>query len=214
MTARSRARHPRRRDSRRRRLDHSRRGAAAVVRETMLNTAAAGGALCILLTLAALFFQVSLIMFKTGSMAPTIPAGSLAVVRSVPVAEVRVGDVVTVERQGKLPVTHRVTSVSLSADGHSGVLTMKGDANPVEDPAPYTVSTVRTVLWSAPGLAQWVAKASSPFVLGGVTLAVAALVTWSLWPREEQAGEEHAGQVGRDGEERRTEQLSEAAADA
>jgi signal peptidase len=63
---------------------------------------------------------------------------------------------------------------------------MKGDANPVEDPAPYTVSSVRTVLWSAPGLARWVAAASSPFVLGGVTLAVAGLVTWALWPRNEQ----------------------------
>jgi signal peptidase I len=164
-----------------------RRGPAAIVREVLLNVAAAGGAICILLTLAAVLFHVSLIMFKTGSMAPTIPAGSLAVVREVPVSEVRVGDVVTVEREGKLPVTHRVTSVRL--EGGSGVLTMKGDANPVEDPAPYTVSTVRTVLWSAPGLAQWVAKASNPFVLGGVTLAVAALVTWVLWPRDERADE-------------------------
>ncbi|WP_245413198.1 signal peptidase I [Arthrobacter celericrescens] len=157
------------------------------MREVLLNVAAGGGALCILLTLAAVVFHFSLIMFKTGSMSPTIPAGSLALVREVPVAEVRVGDVVTVERQGKLPVTHRVTSLSLTSDGRSGVLTMKGDANPVEDPAPYTVSTVRTVLWSAPGLAQWVAKASNPFVLGGVTLAVAALVTWVLWPREEHS---------------------------
>lgn len=164
-----------------------RRGPATMVREVLLNVAAAGGAICILLTLAAVIFHISLIMFKTGSMAPTIPAGSLAVVREVPVSEVRVGDVVTVEREGKLPVTHRVTSVRLE-DGR-GVLTMKGDANPVEDPAPYTVSTVRTVLWSAPGLAQWVAKASNPFVLGGVTLAVAALVTWVLWPRDETPAE-------------------------
>ncbi|OFI39067.1 signal peptidase I [Arthrobacter sp. SW1] len=162
----------------------ARRGASAVVRDVLLNVAAAGGALCILVTLAAVFFHVSLIMFKTGSMAPAIPAGSLAVVREVPVSEVKTGDVVTVERQGKLPVTHRVTSVRLGEDG-TGTLTMKGDANPVEDPAPYTVSTVRTVLWSAPGLAQWVAQASNPFVLGGVTLSVAGLVTWVLWPRDE-----------------------------
>jgi len=171
-----------------------RRGAAGVVREILLNVAAGGGALCILLTLAAVVFHFSLIMFKTGSMSPTMPAGSLALVREVPVAEVRVGDVVTVERQGKLPVTHRVTSLSLGSDGRSGVLTMKGDANPVEDPAPYTVSTVRTVIWSAPGLAQWVAKASNPLVLGGVTIAVAALVTWVLWPREEQPGEARPGE--------------------
>lgn len=195
MAARNLSRESNRQSGRRRTRDSrtgSRRGAAGVVREVLLNVAAAGGALCILLTLAAVVFHFSLIMFKTGSMSPTIPAGSLALVREVPVAEVRVGDVVTVERQGKLPVTHRVTSLSLDSERRSGVLTMKGDANPVEDPAPYTVSTVRTVLWSAPGLAQWVAKASNPLVLGVVTLAVAALVTWVLWPREEQPREEQA----------------------
>jgi len=201
MTREAAARHLRREEGRqngRRRLRPRRarpRRAAGVVREVLLNVAAGGGALCILLTLAAVLFQFSLIMFKTGSMAPAIPAGSLALVRAVPVAEVRVGEIVTVERQGKLPVTHRVTSVSLNDDGHSGVLTLKGDANPVEDPAPYTASTVRTVLWSAPGLAQWVAKASNPFVLGGVTLAVAGLVTWVLWPREEGSKEEAPGEA-------------------
>ncbi len=164
----------------------NRRRPADVVRETLLSLAAIGGAICILLTLAAVFFHITLIMFKTGSMSPTIPAGSLAVVREVPVSEVRVGDVVTVDRPGQLPVTHRVTS-SRMIDGGTAVLTLKGDANPVEDPAPYTVSKVRTVLYSVPGIAHVVAGASNPWVLGGTTLGVAALVIWALWPRPERA---------------------------
>lgn len=163
----------------------NRRRPADVVRETLLNLAAVGGAICILLTLAAVFFHITLIMFKTGSMSPTIPAGSLAVVREVPVSEVRKGDVVTVDRPGQLPVTHRVTS-SRMLDGGMAVLTLKGDANPVDDPAPYTVAKVRTVLYSVPGLAYIVAGASTFWVLGGTTVAVSALVTWALWPRPER----------------------------
>ncbi|MFH5879302.1 signal peptidase I [Arthrobacter sp. NA-172] len=115
-------------------------------------------------------------------MSPAIPSGSLAIVREVPASDVRIGDVVTVERPGRLPVTHRVTSVRAAVGGKT-VLTLKGDANPVEDPAPYTVSTVRTVLYSVPDLAYVVAAASNPWVLGSMTVAVSALVTWVLWPR-------------------------------
>ena len=50
-------------------------------------------------------------MFKTGSMSPTITAGSVALVREIPASEINVGDVVTVDREDALPVTHRVTSI-------------------------------------------------------------------------------------------------------
>lgn len=155
---------------------------SARVREGVLNVAAAAGSICILLTLAALFFNITLIMFKTGSMSPGIPAGSLAVVREVPAGEVAVGDVVTVDRPGKLPVTHRITATTPGSGGTT-VLTLKGDANAVEDPEPYTVATVREVLWSVPGLARVVALFSQPLVLAAGTLAVAGFVTWILWPR-------------------------------
>ena len=179
----------------RQRKRSSSRRPADVVRETLLNLAAIGGAACILLTLAAIVFHVTLIMFKTGSMSPAIPAGSLAVVREVPASSVRVGDVVTVDRPGQLPVTHRVTSVR-SADGGASVLTLKGDANRVEDPAPYTVSKVRIVLYSVPGLAYIVAGASNPWVLGDTTVAVAGLVTWALWPRPEHPGKDRRARTG------------------
>lgn len=165
------------------------RSIAARVREILLNFAAAGGAICIISVLCAVLFNISLILFKTGSMSPGIPAGSMAVVREIPAAEIRIGDVVTVDRAGKLPITHRVQTVE-PADGASRTITMKGDANEEADPAPCTVERVRLVLWSVPGLAYPLAATANPMVLGGTTLAVAALVTWVLWPQRRV--EDHA----------------------
>jgi signal peptidase len=159
-----------------------------VIGEVLLTTAAAGGALCLVLVIVTVFFHVSLIMFKTGSMSPTIPAGSLAVVQQIPAADIRVGDVVTVDRPGRLPITHRVTSVSGFGGGGDGdgggerVVTLKGDANPVADPSPYAVSTVRRVVFALPGLAHPIAALNSPAVLGGLSLGAAAVVTWAFWP--------------------------------
>ncbi|MFE4194270.1 signal peptidase I [Paenarthrobacter sp. NPDC056912] len=160
------------------------------LREFVLNVAAVGGAVCIIAVICALLFHISLILFKTGSMSPAIPAGSLAVVREIPASEIRTGDVVTVDRPGKLPITHLVQTIE-PADGPARTITMKGDANADPDPAPYVVERVRLVLWSAPGLAYPVSAASSPLALGAVTVGVAALVTWVLWPRR-QGGEDAA----------------------
>ncbi|MDP9904652.1 signal peptidase I [Arthrobacter bambusae] len=158
----------------------------ALIRSTVLNVAAVGGVLCIAWVVAALVFHLSLIMFRTGSMSPGIPAGSLALVRQIPATQARVGDVVTVDRSGQLPVTHRVVEVNAPAGAPAGApveIVLKGDANPTVDPAPYRVETVRLVLWSQPGLARVVVWLSDPVVIGSLTIAVAALVTWMFWPR-------------------------------
>lgn len=168
--------------------------AIATVGDVLLTIASIGGALCIALVLAATFFQISLIMFKTGSMSPTIPAGSLAVVREVPASEVRIGDVVTVDRgDGLLPITHRVVTTSDLGDGTTQ-LTLKGDANTSVDPAPYEVSRVRVVLASVPGLAYVVSAFTSPGALGAISVLVSILVTAAFWPRraEEAAAPPHA----------------------
>ncbi|MFE5835388.1 signal peptidase I [Arthrobacter sp. NPDC056493] len=150
----------------------------------LLNVAALGGTVCIVLVILAFFFQITLIMFKTGSMSPTIPAGSLAVVKKIPASEARVGDVVTVDRASALPVTHRVTSV-MPAEGGAAKITMRGDANPTDDPLPYEIQTVRIVLWSVPELAYTVNAANNPLILGGLSVVMAVVVTWAFWPREE-----------------------------
>ena len=156
------------------------------VADAVLTLAAVGGVVCILLVVAAGAFHITLIMFKTGSMSPTIPAGSLALVREIPAAEARVGDVLTIARPGELPITHRVTSVSPLGGGLTGV-TMRGDANDFDDPAPYAVKTARIVLFSVPGLATAVVAVSHPVVLGSITLSAALLVSWAFWPRAKTA---------------------------
>jgi|GEM_PF-1334350 len=70
----------------------------------------------------------------SGSMAPQMPVGSVAVLVPEDPAAVRVGDVITF--QAPTPdhrtVTHRV--VEIIEGGHHPVLRTKGDANPVADP--------------------------------------------------------------------------------
>jgi signal peptidase len=80
-----------------------RRSVTSVVGSTLLNLAALGGVVCIVLVILATCFNITLIMFKTGSMSPTIPTGSLALVREIPASDIRIGDVVTVDAQGSSP---------------------------------------------------------------------------------------------------------------
>ena len=70
----------------------------------------------------------------TGSMRPSLPPGTLVVVRRVPADEIRVGDVITYQLASGKPdvVTHRVVSQGLDGRGQT-VLRTRGDANPVPD---------------------------------------------------------------------------------
>ncbi|MFB8187831.1 signal peptidase I [Microbacterium sp. NPDC055988] len=175
------------------------RGARAVgrgVREVLLTLAAIGGVICIVLVIMAFTGGYSLIMFKTGSMTPTIPAGSVALVQKIPASDIAVGDVVTVDRDAALPITHRVTGIEPGDAGDVRTITMKGDANDVEDPAPYTVSDVRIVRGSVPALANVIVWFGSPWVLGGVTLGASLLVIWAFWPRRERAAAEESSRGG------------------
>ncbi|OWY79540.1 MULTISPECIES: signal peptidase I [unclassified Rhodococcus (in: high G+C Gram-positive bacteria)] len=150
----------------------------------LLNLLAVGGLACIALVIAAFFFNISLILFKTGSMAPTIPQGSMSVVQRISADDIEVGDVVTVDREaGELPVTHRVIAVHPQRPGEA-LIEMQGDANPNPDPGPYRVTEVRKVLWSVPGAASVIVWFSDPLILAGLTLGAALLVLWAFWPRK------------------------------
>lgn len=157
------------------------RKALRVSGEIVFTVLAAGGAACILLVIAAMWFGASVILFSTGSMSPAIPAGSAALVREVPASEVEVGDVVTVDRPNALPITHRV--VAIAGSGPVRELTLRGDANSTDDPFPYSVSHVREVILSVPGIAPAIDAAGNPVTLATVTVLIAGLVTWSFWPR-------------------------------
>lgn len=169
----------------------SRRRALTAAGDVLLTVLAAAGSLCIVLMIVGWLFDVSLIMFRTGSMSPAIPAGSVAMVREIPATEMEVGDVVTVERgEGVLPVTHRVTAL-LGTDATTGQVDfeMRGDANAVEDPEPYSAVEVRRVVFSVAGAARVIQWFGNPYVLGSLTLGAATLVIWAFWPREHEASD-------------------------
>ena len=90
----------------------------------------------------------------TTSMEPTLPPGTLVVVRPTPLDEIEVGDVVTYQIAPGEPavVSHRVVAVTAAADGSRRFIT-QGDANAVPDGRPVEDAQVRGVVWySVPGL--------------------------------------------------------------
>ncbi|WP_262774884.1 signal peptidase I [Brevibacterium permense] len=164
------------------------RNVGSLLGGAVLNILAVLGVVCIVLGILSFVFNISIIMFKTGSMSPTIPAGSASLVREIPAEEMEVGDIVTADRGEKvLPVTHRVTEIQ-SIDDSTGAVTfeMKGDANAEKDPDPYTAETVRTVMFSIPGVAPILQQWRNPFLLGGITIAASLLVVWAFWPRRDE----------------------------
>jgi signal peptidase len=70
----------------------------------------------------------------SGSMEPTLPVGSLAIVEKVPADQVERGDVVTFNTPGddESLTTHRIVGIERE-DGRSAYRT-RGDANEVDDP--------------------------------------------------------------------------------
>lgn len=154
-----------------------------VLTETLLWAASVLGLIAIVLVSSAFAFNTSVILFRTGSMEPTVPAGSAALVQEVAAAEVEVGDVLTVDRPDRMPITHRVISIEPGSTADERVITMQGDANDSPDPYPYTITEGRVLLGSVPGIANAVNQMGSPYVLGGVTVAASWLVGWAFWPR-------------------------------
>jgi signal peptidase I len=82
----------------------------------------------------------------TGSMEPTIPAGSVVLVEPREPAEVEIGDVITFQPAPNATfVTHRVVDARFDASGRR-VLTTRGDANPTPDREPVAEDGVAGVV--------------------------------------------------------------------
>jgi signal peptidase len=155
----------------------------------VLAIAGIAGLLSILWLIASVLFGMSIIVFKTGSMAPTMPTGSMAITRSIPASEIRVGDVVTVPVPGKvLPVTHRVVSIArVPAVPTDRSVVLKGDDNLTADQTPYTVGRVKLVVFAVPVLGTVIALFQTPPFIGLMSLVVAGLLLWAFWPASESA---------------------------
>lgn len=156
-----------------------------LLRDGILLIAALVGGLSLLWTLGAPAIGLSLVTLQTGSMAPGMPAGTLAVVREVPAIELEPGQIATVRRDdASLPVTHRVVSVRpVAGSTDTAELTMRGDANDADDLLPYLVEDARLVLASAPGAGALLAALRAPAVLGALTVLASAVLLWAFWPK-------------------------------
>jgi len=131
------------------------------------------------------------VVLATGSMAPDLPTGSLVIERVVPASELAVGDVVTLTREGKPPVTHRIIEIAPAAGIlPSRELTLKGDANDDADPRPYIVATAGLVVAGFPWGGQVIDFLRSPLALGLITVVIAVLVLRAFWPQPEDADTE------------------------
>ncbi|MDH3007065.1 MULTISPECIES: signal peptidase I [Gordonia] len=158
------------------------RSRATRIADVALSVSAVAGVVCILVALAALIFGVTPLVFRSGSMAPAIPTGSLAVARTVPATEIVPGDVVSVFADNGNRITHRVESVG-EPTGNSVPLVLKGDANDVADAAPYVVTDVERVLLDAPYLGYLIAWSSTPTALAAGIILAATLLVVTFRPR-------------------------------
>lgn len=137
----------------------------------------------------------TLIVFRTGSMSPTMPQGSVAVSMPVSADEIDIGDVVTVQPANRqLPVTHRVVEVrEVAVAAHEQEVTanarelvLKGDDNDTADIRPYVVTEARRAVFAVPALGSALMLLQSPIGMGVLTLVAGALTAWAFWPRRRQ----------------------------
>lgn len=183
-----------------------------VLREAALWLGAAIGTICLLVAASAVMFGLTPLVFRSGSMAPSIPTGSLAIGVSTPVSELAVGDVVSV-LWDETRVTHRIVSIT-PMGGDTYELTTKGDANEIADARPSIVTRADRVVWSAPGMGFIVEAASKPQTVFVVGVFVGALLILAFMrpskdlapvaapvvrtrPRESDAAPRHAASTPR-----------------
>lgn len=179
-------------------------------REFALNVGAVLGLLCIVAAAVSMFLGITPLIFRSGSMAPTIHTGALGLARSVPADQLQVGDIVSVDDPTGVRITHRIVGVDPAADGGavdgsatsvtsvtngSASIRLRGDANNAEDPAPYVVSEADRVFFHVDYLGYAVAWLTNPVAifLGGM-LAGGLMVVAFGRTRMEPLGE--AGSAG------------------
>ncbi|WP_394941389.1 signal peptidase I [Psychromicrobium sp. YIM B11713] len=172
------------------------------LRETALTVGAILGLICLLAMIAAVFFGITPVVFRSGSMAPAIDTGSLAITQSTPAAQLHTGDVVSVDNSAGERITHRIVAIQPMNDGEV-LLSLKGDANLQADLQTYQLNKADKVLFAVPGLGYLVAWLQSPWAifLGG--LIVGVLLTLAFRPgkraRKDASPSNHPAQQGSSG---------------
>ncbi|MBW3641045.1 MAG: signal peptidase I [Actinobacteria bacterium] len=155
-------------------VDAHPKAAAGRLADLLLTVAAVLGLVILGITVTAHVTGLRPLVVKSGSMEPTIPTGGMVLVRTIPAAQIEVGDVVAVERPDRTRVTHRVTGVV--HEGATASLTLQGDANEDPDPLPVTVDSAGRLVLSVPSIGRvsaFLASAKGGFLLGCLFTAAA-----------------------------------------
>jgi len=121
---------------------------ASRLREATLWAGAVLGLLSLVAGVAVMFFGFTFLIFRSGSMGPDIPTGSLALARTTPSAELEPGDVVSVLASNGARITHRL--VSSTVRGEEASLILQGDANGTPDAEIYQVTEAERAIVSVP----------------------------------------------------------------
>jgi signal peptidase len=128
------------------------------------------GTLSVVVCALSFVFDFTPSIVLSGSMEPTLPVGSVVFTQTVDVADVAVGDIVTVPQHGDEGiVTHRVVAIE-PADAGRAKLTLRGDANQVDDIAPYTVRTADLYRFKIPYIGTGILWAKDHRLTAGVIL--------------------------------------------
>jgi len=138
-----------------------------------------------------------------GSMTGTIPKGAVIYSRITPVAQLKVGDIITFDPPGMSgAVTHRIVAIEDGPDGRPAFRT-KGDFNETDDPwNPVTLNEPQQARYAfqVPALGYVLAALSMRTVrialIGLPAVLIALSLLWSLW---REAGEEVARRIEDDG---------------
>lgn len=143
-----------------------------------------GAALGIAFLIAALLlsrpFGFHPLVVVSGSMAPALSVGDIAVTRSVDPGDLQVGDLVTYH-PGSSFVTHRVVRIEETPQGR--LFELKGDANATSDSQLVSAKQVTAkVVYSIPKMGFVVAFANSQAGLG-LLIVAPAVVLALMWYR-------------------------------
>ena len=146
-------------------------------------------------------FAYETFIVRTGSMAPAMPAGSVAVAEPVAPITLKEGDIITYRRPVAPPVTitHRIVYLRINEDpkNPAPLIRTQGDANAVPDPWQIELYGVawRVVFW-VPWLGYVFDMAHEPAGQIGLVLVPGTLLAgyfvvgaWRIWrrARREQA---------------------------
>jgi len=185
-----------------------RRTVGIVVRDVVITLLGLAGVVVIAWTVLSRLIGLSLVVLLTGSMAPTLPTGSVTVMHdAVPAADLAVGDIIKVQRPGyDLPVTHRIISIGAVTgeveeptagvdpqDPAARQVVLQGDANETADPTPYVISSADRVVFGVPYLGYANRILHMPLVLAGIIGALLLLFIGTSMPSGRNHGRRVAG---------------------